>query len=297
MVKLISAFAPAKLNLFLHVTGRRADGYHELDSVFIPITLGDRIALEVRPSPRPVVALRGSFGDLPADDRNLAVRAALDFMTEFAVTAEVLIELRKAIPAGAGLGGGSSDAAAVFLMMAALFRRESIDEPERLARVAVKIGADVPFFLNPVPARVTGIGEHIAPLGVSPQLALVVAVPRIEVNTAVVFRELKPVDWSGAAADEDVRAIMTGGVSPRLFVNDLARLAMERWPEIARVKERLEEVGASAAAMTGSGAGVFGIFASPAEAQNAAAALRRRDPALIAVACGIYRGKAERKSL
>jgi 4-diphosphocytidyl-2-C-methyl-D-erythritol kinase len=285
MVKLISSFAPAKLNLFLRVVGRRADGYHELDSIFVPITLGDRIAIEARPSHRRLVTLHGSFGKLPADERNLAVRAALDFVAEFAVTAEVLIDLHKAIPAGAGLGGGSSDAATVLLMMAALFR---IDAPERLAKVAMKIGADVPFFLNPVPARVTGIGEKIAPLGAIPQLALVVAVPPIEVSTAAVFRDLKPDHWSGAAADDDVRAIMSGAVRPRLFVNDLARVAMVRWPEIARVKSHLEELGARAAAMTGSGAGVFGIFASPAAAENAAADLRLRDPTLTAVATAIY---------
>jgi 4-diphosphocytidyl-2-C-methyl-D-erythritol kinase len=291
MVKLISAFAPAKLNLFLRVVGRRADGYHELDSVFIPITLGDWLSIEVRPSPRRLVTLCGTFGNLPTDQRNLAVRAALDFMAEFAVTAEVLIDLRKAIPAGAGLGGGSSDAAAVLLMMAALFRHEYADASARLARVAVKLGADVPFFLNPVPARVTGIGEKIAPLGDLPQLALVVAIPPIEVPTAAVFRDLKPEHWSGAAPEQDLRAIMTGAVAPRLFVNDLARVAMTRWPEIARVKGRLEELGARAAAMTGSGAGVFGIFASPAAAERAAAEIRRRDPALTAIATSIYRSR------
>jgi 4-diphosphocytidyl-2-C-methyl-D-erythritol kinase len=291
MVKLISAFAPAKLNLFLRVTGRRADGYHELDSIFIPITLGDRLATEVRPSPRRLVTLHGSFGDLPRDDRNLAVRAALDFMAEFAVTAEVLIDLRKVIPAGAGLGGGSSDAAAVLLMMAALFRREYNDASERLSRIAVKIGADVPFFLNPVPARVTGIGERIAPLDALPQLSLVVAVPRIEVSTEAAFRDLKPNDWSGAATDEDVRAIKAGSDSPHLFVNDLARVVTVRWPEITRMKGYLEEAGARVAAMTGSGAGVFGIFGSPAEAESAAADLRRCDPALTVVACAIYHVK------
>ena len=291
MVKLISAFAPAKLNLFLRVTGRRADGYHELDSIFVPITIGDRIALEARPSPAPRVTIYGSFGALPTDRRNLAVRAALDFMEEFALTAEVLIDLRKAIPAGAGLGGGSSDAAAVLLMMAALFRRELKydDTPERLARVALNIGADVPFFLNPVPARITGIGERIAPLGDLPQLALVLAVPPIEVPTAAVFRDLQPGHWSGPASDADVRAIMTGAVAPHLFVNDLARVAMARWPAIAHARRHLEELGARAAAMTGSGAGVFGIFDSPAAAEHAAAELRRRAPALTALACAIYR--------
>jgi len=285
MVKLISAFAPAKLNLYLRVVGRRADGYHELDSIFVPITIGDRIAIETRPSDPAVVNLCGIFGNLPADERNLAVRAAVEFMREFAVTAEVLIDLRKSIPSGAGLGGGSSDAATVLRMMATLFR---LDEPERLARVAVSIGADVPFFLNPIPARVTGIGERIAPLDAMPQFALVVAVPPIEVPTVAVFRDLKPQDWSGPASDADVLAIAAGESSPRLFVNDLARAAMTRWPEIARVKARLEELGARAASMTGSGAGVFGIFASSEAAARAAAELRERDPALTAIATTIY---------
>jgi 4-diphosphocytidyl-2-C-methyl-D-erythritol kinase len=288
MVKLCSAFAPAKLNLFLRVTGRRADGYHELDSIFVPITLGDRISIEARPSSERRVTLCGSFGDLPADRRNLAVRAALDFMAEFAVTAEVLIDLRKAIPAGAGLGGGSSDAAAVLLMMAALFRPELPDASARLAQVALKIGADVPFFLNPVPARVTGIGERIAPLGDLPQLAIVVAVPPIEVPTAAVFRDLHPDDWSGAAPDADVRAIMTGATHPHLFVNDLARVAMARFPAIADAKAHVEAAGARAAAMTGSGAGVFGIFDSPAAAEAAVVEIRRRDPTLTAIACTIF---------
>jgi 4-diphosphocytidyl-2-C-methyl-D-erythritol kinase len=276
MVKLISAFAPAKLNLFLRVVGRRSDGYHELDSIFVPIAIGDRIALETRPSGGQIVNLRGSFGKLPNDARNLAVRAATDFMTEFAIAAEVLIDLRKSIPSGAGLGGGSSDAATVLRLMSRLFR---IDEPERLARIAVKIGADVPFFLDPRPSRVTGIGERIAPLGTIADLALVVAVPPVEVPTAAVFRDLKPEHWSGPAPDEDVRAILAGSTSPHLFVNDLATVAMAQWPEIARTKALLNELGARAASMTGSGAGVFAIFASHDEAATAAAEIRRREPA------------------
>lgn len=285
MVKLISAFAPAKLNLYLRVTGRRENGYHELDSIFVPISIGDRIAVETRPSAGMAVNLCGSFGKLPADERNLAVRAATDFMREFAVTAEVRIDLRKSIPSGAGLGGGSSDAATVLQMMATLFR---IDQPARLVRLAVKIGADVPFFLNPVPARVTGIGEQLAPFGKFAQFALVVAVPSIEVPTAAVFRDLEPRDWSGPASEADVRAIVAGDSSHRLFVNDLARPAIARWPEIALVKAHLEELGARAASMTGSGAGVFGIFASPDAADRAAAELRGSDPSLMALATTIY---------
>jgi 4-diphosphocytidyl-2-C-methyl-D-erythritol kinase len=169
--------------------------------------------------------------------------------------------------------------------MATLF---NLDQPARLAQLAVNIGADVPFFLNPVPSRVTGIGEVLTPLDRMAPLALVIAVPPIEVPTAAVFRELKPEHWSGPASNNDVRAIMEGATSPHLFVNDLAKVAMARWPEIAQVKAQLEEIGALAAAMTGSGAGVFGIFASPADAERAAAEMRRRYPAVMAVAAGIY---------
>jgi 4-diphosphocytidyl-2-C-methyl-D-erythritol kinase len=285
MVKLISAFAPAKINLFLRVVGRRADGYHGIDSIFVPIAIGDQIALETRPSSNRIVRLHGSFGNLPADERNLAVRAAIDFMAEFSVTAEVLIDLHKSIPAGAGLGGGSSDAGTVLRLMAALFR---IEEPERLARVAVKIGADVRFFLNPVPSRVTGIGERIMPLGAIAPLALVIAIPPIEVPTAEVYHDLRPEHWSGPASDKDVGEVMAGHTSEHLYVNDLARVAMVRWPEIAQTKAQLEELGARVASMTGSGAGVFGIFASPAKAGGAAAEMRQRNPAITTIATAIF---------
>ena len=119
-------------------------------------------------------------------------------------------------------------------------------------------------------------------------LALVVAVPPVEVPTAVVFRDLKPEDWSGPASDGDVRAILAGSTSPHLFVNDLATVAMAQWPEIARTKALLEELGARAASMTGSGAGVFAIFASHDEAAEAAAEMRRREPATTIFSTTIY---------
>jgi 4-diphosphocytidyl-2-C-methyl-D-erythritol kinase len=277
MVKLLSAFAPAKINLFLRVIGRRPDGYHELDSIFIPVSLCDRIGIETRPASTPTVTLRSNLRSLPSDDRNLAVRAASVFMAEFGLAAEVLLDLHKDIPVGAGLGGGSSDAGTVLRMMAALFR---IDSPNRLAEIALKLGADVPFFLNPVPARVGGIGERITPLGWKPDFAFLVAVPPIEVSTAEIFRALKPVNWSGVAPESDVRRILAGEITPALLVNDLAPAAIARWPQIGHTLAMIELAGALAASMTGSGSAVFGIFATAAKAQEAAAQLRRQDPEL-----------------
>jgi 4-diphosphocytidyl-2-C-methyl-D-erythritol kinase len=269
-------FAPAKINLYLRVTGRRADGYHELDSVFVPVSVCDRVRLEIRPAAPPAVALRCDSAVLPSDSRNLAVRAALAFMAEFGMNAEVMIHLHKEIPIGAGLGGGSSDAGAVLRMMAAL---GGVTDHARLTAVALTLGADVPFFLAPAPARVGGIGERITPLQGFPPFALLIAVPPVQVPTAAVFRDLVPGQWSGPASDADVRAILEGRITPEIAVNDLAKVAMVKWPVIAELKTAMENAGAGAAAMTGSGSGVFGIFATSSAATHAAAELQRVAPA------------------
>jgi 4-diphosphocytidyl-2-C-methyl-D-erythritol kinase len=277
MVKLLSEAAPAKINLFLRVVGRRADGYHELDSIFLPITLADRVRLELRPSNKRRVALHGDLGGLPSDERNLAVKAANHFMAEFGLDGEVLIGLDKAIPVGAGLGGGSSDAGAVLRMMAALGR---IDAPGGLARIALAIGADVPFFLDPRAARIGGIGERITPLIEPPPWPLLIAVPPIEVPTAAVFARVRKADWSGRAPDDGVTSLLAGNLRPELFVNDLERAAIEQWPAIGALKHAIRKLGSKATAMSGSGGSVFGLFDTAPEAAFAAAELRRRDSRL-----------------
>ncbi len=274
-VKLLAERAPAKINLFLRVVGRRADGYHELDSIFLPITLADEVRIEIRPARAASVTLRCTGAVLPADDRNLAMRAATAFVREFAVSAGLLIDLDKNIPVGAGLGGGSSDAGAVLRMLAAL---ERVEDRPRLVEIAAGLGADVPFFLDPRPARIGGIGERITPLAHLASLPLVLAVPPFEVSTAEVFKALAPGQWSGPAPEAHVAALLNGEVTPDALVNDLATVAMRRHPEIARLKSMLEALGARAAQMTGSGGAAFGIFASAAEAERAALEARRQAP-------------------
>ncbi len=266
MVKLLSESAPAKINLYLRVTGRRADGYHELDSIFIPVALCDRVQIEMRPSAARSVTLQCDARTLPVDQGNLAFRAAAAFMAEFDIDAQVLIDLDKEIPIGGGLGGGSSDAGAVLRMLAAMSR---VRDSARLAVVALKLGADVPFFLNPVPARVGGIGERIVPLEWVPKFHIVIAAPPIEVSTAEVFRHLERQQWSGPASAADVGRLLQGHIPPALLVNDLAPVAMKKWPVIAQLRVMLERAGASAAAMTGSGGAVFGIFPTADAAERA----------------------------
>lgn len=281
MITRLKVRAPAKINLFLRVTGRRADGYHELDSLFVPLALCDELELTLAPASVSSVELRCDAPGLGPAERNLAVRAAGAFLDEFGPAAAITIALRKSIPAGAGLGGGSSDAGAVLRMLA---RHARIDDHARLAATALRLGADVPFFLAPAPARVRGIGERIAPLPGFTALALVLVVPPIIVPTAEVFRRLGPADWSGPATDDAVRALSAGRVSPELLVNDLAPVAIRQWPVIGELKRALEGCGAAGAAMSGSGGAVFGVFATAAHAARAAEELNRRYSAARVVA-------------
>jgi 4-diphosphocytidyl-2-C-methyl-D-erythritol kinase len=298
MVKLLAEPAPAKINLFLRVVGRRADGYHELDSVFVPVSLCDQVRVEIRVEPRSAadttIALHCDRTDIPAGEKNLAWRAADAFLGEFGTEIhrprEVAIDLRKEIPVGAGLGGGSSDAGAVLRMMAALCR---VDDLSRLAQVALALGADVPFFLDPHVAHVGGVGERIAPLEIDASgeraplsqaplwqtpLWMVIAVPPVEVSTAEVFRALSPEQWSGAAPTEHLHAIASGAIRPAMLLNDLAAAAMARYPEIAQLRSALLAAGAEGASMSGSGGAVFGIFPSAKAAAQAAAAMRQNHP-------------------
>jgi len=278
MVKLLAGLTPAKINLFLRVVGRRPDGYHLLDSVFLPVSLYDRIRLDIRSSPGASVAIRCNWPALPTDERNLAVRAAHAFMGEFGLRSQVTIDLEKDIPVGSGLGGGSSDAGAILRMMARLSR---IDDPPRLRKIALAIGADVPFFLDPRPARVGGIGELITPLDSIPDLALLILVPPIEVRTAKIFAELRPEQWSGAAppaCTNDLEGRNDYELSA-LLVNDLAPVAMRYHPEIAKLLDMLKSLGARAAAMSGSGGAVFGVFDDTEAVAHAAREAVQRAPA------------------
>jgi 4-diphosphocytidyl-2-C-methyl-D-erythritol kinase len=278
MVTELSGRACAKINLFLRITGRRADGYHELDSVFLPLSLADEIRLEIRAANEPSVTVSCNLPELARSKNNLAASAARSFMSEFDLFAGVSIDLKKHIRIGAGLGGGSSDAATVLCMMAASAQLTDEEAMSKLRRVALSLGADVPFFLDPRPSRVTGIGERIVALEGVPSLPIVIAVPPFEVSTAAIFRALEPAGWSGAAPDEHIAAIARGEISPELLVNDLAPVAIAQFPEIRRLKALLEDSGARAAQMSGSGGAVFGVFDSIEEAESAATRIRKRAP-------------------
>jgi 4-diphosphocytidyl-2-C-methyl-D-erythritol kinase len=278
MVKIVEGRACAKINLFLRVTGRRADGYHQLDSVFLPISLADEIRLEVRTAEETSITLNCDAPALRSSQNNLATRAARAFMSEFGLAAQIQIDLQKKIPIAAGLGGGSSDAGAVLRMLASAAEIDDAEDWSSIRRIALSLGADVPFFLDPRPSRVNGIGEVIAPMRKVPRIPIVIAAPPFEVPTAAIFRALKPADWSGPAPDMDIDAILRGEISAAITVNDLAATAIAQFPEIRRLKGLLEDSGARAAQMSGSGGAVFGVFDSLEAAEHAAEKVKRRAP-------------------
>ena len=259
--------APAKINLGLRVTGVREDGYHLLDSWFVPLDLADGLRLQVDPERDAGVSLEltGQHAKgIPNTMENLAAQAAGRFLATAGQRAHVEIGLEKRIPAGAGLGGGSSDAAAVLRGLDRCF--PGAVSREELSGVALGLGADVPFFLDPRPARVRGIGETIDPLVDLPELALVVATPGISLATADVYAEWDAVE--GALTENAPRPTMpaafgTGfdsGALERLTKNDLEPPASRLCPAITSLQSELRSLGALAVGMSGSGSAVFGIF-------------------------------------
>jgi 4-diphosphocytidyl-2-C-methyl-D-erythritol kinase len=265
-VRLLTS-APAKVNLVLRVGPPRADGYHDLASLMVPLDLGDRVEVRVGARPGPVTCRVPGHPELDGD-RNLAARAAHAFRHRFSIDRAVAIRIDKRTPVTAGLGGGSSDAAAVLRCLARAFR---IRDAAALAEVGLSIGSDVPFFLGPGPAWARGRGERLRPATVSP-LHLVLLYPR---HAALAIRAADAYRW----LDEDRRdrplppLPRTGRWRPTLLGNDLQPPCVARHPPLDRLLEQLAGAGATATLMSGSGPTVFGLFAGRAEARRAARGL------------------------
>lgn len=238
--------APAKLNLFLHVTGRRADGYHELQTVFQFLDYGDELRFEVDDSG----AVRHRKPPPGIDpDRELCVRAARALQSETGTGRGVVIDLKKRLPSGGGLGGGSSDAATTLLALNRLWDLDlSID---RLAGIGLELGADVPVFVRGQAAWGEGVGERLAPVELDEPWYLVLC-PGVSVSTAEIFSDPELTRDSPAIT---IRAFRQGAAR-----NDLETLVRKRIPEVDNTLRWLAKYGQPR--MTGSGACVFMTVAS-----------------------------------
>jgi len=264
--------APAKVNLYLHVTGRRDDGFHLLDSLIVFAGVADR--LHVRPATDLGLDMRGPFADaLGASADNLVLRAAKRLAEFSGVHAGAALTLEKNLPVAAGIGGGSADAAAALRLLARFWRISP--SRESLSALAADLGADVPVCLFGRPAFVSGVGEAVTPAPRLPDVWLVLVNPRVALATADVFaRRTAPPSAPGRFPPVgDVRDLVRVLAPVR---NDLAEVAAGLAPSIGLVLAALDRLpGCLLARMSGSGATCFGLFASAEAARGAAATLRR----------------------
>lgn len=260
-------FAPAKVNLYLRITGRRDDGYHLLDTLMVPISLGDDVDIARVDGPPGSVTIHADAPDLPLGEENTACRAARAFQERTGRDEPVAITIRKRIPIGAGLGGGSTDAAAVLRGLNELLGAGL--STEDLMAAALSVGADVPFFIRGEAARARGIGEELSPAGPLPRLAMVVLFPRLRVSTAWAYRNFRFKLTKSSKNNNLIGKLDTPHEVAQVMVNDLETVTIGRYPRIARLKERLDREGAIGSLMSGSGSAVFGVFADEADAGRA----------------------------
>ena len=247
--------APAKLNLFLHVNGRRADGYHDLQTLFQLLDWGDEIGIEVTDDPR-IERTEGPAAIAP--DADLTVRAALALQAAAGVRLGARIRVRKRIPVGGGLGGGSSDAATVLVVLNSLWGT-ALGPPE-LAGVGLELGSDVPIFVHGSSAWAEGRGEKLTPVELPAAWYLVVH-PGVAVATAGIFQ--------APELTRNSPLITIRALSPGQTRNDCEPVVRSRYPAVAAA---LDWVGARAAArLSGTGSCVFASFASAADAERVAA--------------------------
>ncbi|MBU8542563.1 MULTISPECIES: 4-(cytidine 5'-diphospho)-2-C-methyl-D-erythritol kinase [Roseomonadaceae] len=268
MSRLDPGFAPAKVNLYLRVTGRRADGFHLLDSLAVFAGVGDRVS--ATPADTLALSLAGpEAGALAAEPDNLVLRAARALAQAAGVSRGAALRLEKNLPIASGIGGGSADAAAALRVLAALWG-VSADLPA----MAERLGADVPVCVTGQPARMQGVGEVLSPVPSLPPCGLLLANPRLPLATPAVFRARQggfspeaslPEAWADAADLADWL---------RPLGNDLQAAAITLCPPVAEVLAAIAaRPGCLLARMSGSGATCFGLFATAAEAAGAAAAL------------------------
>jgi 4-diphosphocytidyl-2-C-methyl-D-erythritol kinase len=275
------ATAPAKLNLALHVTGQRADGYHTLSSLVAFTEAGD--GLTVRAAEIDGLTLSGRFANAlsaGAAEENILVKARRLARAIVDASGEELpplaLHLEKSLPVASGIGGGSADAAALLRIVADLFPRCR----ESLRSAALSLGADVPMCFDGRPALVEGLGEISSPLRRLPVVDCLLVNPGLAVSTPAVFRQLScrsnpPLPPVPAAGFASLAALVDYLQASR---NDLAAPAGQLAPPIAAIEAALAQAGAAFARMSGSGATVFGLFASSAAASRAADIMARQHP-------------------
>jgi 4-diphosphocytidyl-2-C-methyl-D-erythritol kinase len=277
-VKRIVLKSPAKINLALDVVGKRADGYHLLETVFQAVSIYDTITVTFQPDAEHPIQIACNIPWIPKDERNIAWKAAALFQKVTGVKTGIRIYLQKYIPSQAGLGGGSSDAAAVLYACNQLAGTGLTQQ--QLCDMGMQLGADVPFFFYGGTAYAAGIGEQLRPLPYLGDFPVVIAKGKGGISTAMAYNAIdalqhpihpdtqRMVELLQQSADITEIAPLCGNLFSA--VTDL--------PPVTQIQKKMMEKGALCSAMTGSGSAVFGIFRSQEQAQRCCTVLRRITP-------------------
>jgi 4-diphosphocytidyl-2-C-methyl-D-erythritol kinase len=267
----LDLFSFAKINLNLHVLGRRDDGYHTLRTVFQTIDLFDELTFNFRESSSFHVVLEIPDSGLPTDGSNLIYRACTAFNNIYPMQHEVQVTAKKRIPIESGLGGGSSNAAATLIALSRFYNWPF--DIEHLAKVAAEIGADVPFFFYGGTALGTNRGDVIESLPDWLALPLLIVVPPVSCSTSIIYKEYDRQNLltvgSKSIKIPDVQRPESQRDYVSLVENDLEQVVFNLNPELDSIKKRLIDLGAIAAALTGSGSALFGLFSNTVDRENA----------------------------
>ena len=257
--------SPAKINLFLHVRGKRSDGYHELFSLMCCVTLYDEIYLQTAPSGE--ISIQCAHPFVPSDATNLAYRAAAVFHQNLNSAEGINIRLVKNIPVAAGLGGGSGNAASVLLALNTIY-----DDPfteQQLMEMGLTLGADVPFFIFQKPAIATGIGEKLNPFEGALPYHVLLLYPGFKVSTTQIYQNLNLALTKDEKKPTSTHLKQSRFEPEHHLFNDLETVTAQTYPEIGVLKEKLLDCGAIGALMSGSGPTVFGLFDDTDTAKSA----------------------------
>lgn len=281
--------APAKINLFLKINGRRHDGFHDLTTVMQSVSLFDTMDITIYDKDNhkydKQIVLNCNLSYIPLDERNLIYKITDYIFNKYNITDYIYIYLKKIIPTSAGMGGGSSDAANLLLFFNKHYKLNlTISE---LSEIAVQFGADIPYFLRKKISLCEGIGDKITTLKAFNNYFVLIVTPNIRVSTKEIFEEYDYMDknvWDSMVDSGRVTKILDSinernlnGISLNAF-NDLERITILRYPELKIIKDKLENLGAKYALMSGSGPTVFGIYNSFFKMIHAKSVLKKENP-------------------
>ena len=262
----VSMKAYAKVNIGLRIDGRRNDGYHTLKTLFQTISIHDNLILELQDEQGIGFSTTGLR--VPTGEDNICVKAARKELGRENLKSGINIRLEKYISVGSGLGGGSSDAAAVIRGLNKLLKLD-LDNSEMEA-VALELGADIPFFIQGGCQYAEGIGELLSPGVIEDNFIVLLVIPDISIATSWAYKNLDYLSLTSDTEDVNLASFPRNGETNkrRYFRNDFENLVFSEYPEIGEIKRQISESGAVYASLSGSGSGVFGLYDSMDEAEN-----------------------------